>query len=382
MDKYGRMEMDSNLNSYTGYSLTEPDHLHLRSMTDDEYNALPDKCKDKQKLFFTKPGIAFIVCLGFSTWMLISAVSELMNNVPDAGMHVFISAMLALFALSFSGLAVAMQLNRFVSRDSLVTAGEVTQVTIIRGHKNSVVGGDHVIALHGSRQLVTIRDKYPVPTGTTVLIVKMRSLQFCLYEIPSWAVSYDREETDYSAEITSAGVLPVDDYSKYDKVSVFQAQKRAVSDDEYRQIPVKYRSPRPLSYGVLSVVWTITTLATAGLLATMINAKKTGNIERFMVLLVILFCVMILEIFLTSEAFKRQLPRKSTCCIECIPVRKLKYTGNCYISVILPDKRQYIDHIMVEPDTFGIIKESETYKMYFNILLPTIKHVKGVYDKY
>ncbi len=382
MDRYDRMENNSNLNSYVGYSLTEPGKLHLRRITDEEYNALPDKCKSRLKLLLNARGFAFIFSLIFTSALVINSVSEMINKAPDSGMHFFISAMLALFMDSITGLVVSAELNRLVPRNALVTAGEVAKVTILRGPNNAVGGADHIIALHGSRRIVTIRDRNPIASGNTVLIIKSRRLEYFLQEVPSWAVSYDRDETDYSEEIASAGDLPIDDYSKYDKVSVFEAQKRAVSGEEYRQIPVKYRSPRPLSYGLLSWAWSITTLVVGWIILAMVYARKNGNSERFFVLFGILFCIMILEIFLTGEAFKVQLPKKTTCCIEGIPVRKLKVTGSCFISVILPDKRQYIDRIMVEPEAFGMIKENEHYKMYFNIQLPRVKHVHGIYDKY
>ena len=378
MLSYRNKEDTSIPEMYRDFTPVDCERLFLRDITDKEYSSVESLYKDKFRLFFTAPGIALIFFLLFFGGGVLHSLGTIAKHESDGWMMLFIFSMAGLLMCVTSYLAVIAKTDKFVSKNALVTAGIVVKISIIRGSRGGVAGAYHVIALPGSRQLVTIKDNPPIPEGCTVLIVRSQRKLYHVYAVPSWAADLDRAPEGYSYEIASAANIPGDDYLTYDKVSLSQTRPRRLSDYEYKEIPARYRTVSILGHGATSVCWVFFALLSIGLLLGAIHSFKTHNTEALIITLVGFFCSMIIDLIISPEIFRQQLPKGMTSCVECIPIKKSKIMGRCLISAVFPENRQYVDNIEVDPAQYDSIYENVPVKLYFSSNLNIIKYVSSV----
>ena len=365
---------------YKDYQKTDAENLCLREITEEEYSALDDSCKSRLRLFFTLPGLALIGCSALAGYMLIEAVGMIARHEKNGWMGLFISVMVGMFVIILSVAALMRKMDRLVTRRSLVLAGEVVGMKLIRGHRHSVTGAEHAVAVHGSRQIVWITDDPPIEAGNTVLIVKSPGLAYHLFRISPGAAEFSRTAGDWSAEIRTAGEIPDDDYSRYSKVSFNAAWKYPFSESEYYAIPPSYRVPNPFTHGFVSVFWVIFSLITAALAGGLIYSRITHNSDMFVVMVICLCCDLFIEWLLTKYVLRVKLPKNMTYCVECVPIKKTKSAGHCIISAVIPEKKQYIDYIEVDHSLYDRLGTNEPVRLYFLVTFPVAQYAARVYD--
>lgn len=365
---------------YDDYSVTDVRRLNMRRITEREYGAVEGKYKNKTKLLLTRPGIIFAVSLFFVIAGIFTAIGMIRNNESDGWVALFVYAMLGLFIPGISFIALLDKMDRFVSDDAVVSAGEIFRIEIIRGPRNSVAGANHFIAIRGTKEIVMVRDNPPIPEGATVLIVRSPGMKYHIFRVPSYAADLDAVPEGHSYEIESSGDLPTDDYSKYQKVSLSQAGRHRISEHEYAEIPAKYRSSRPLGHGAESVCWAFFVMLAAGMLGGIFYSVKIHYPEALMVTLVGFFCSAVIAIIISPSVLQKQLPREMTMYIECTPIKKTRYAGHCIINAVNIEKKLYIENIEVDPAQFDEISENVPAKLYYSGNINIIKYVRYKYD--
>lgn len=381
MSMLRKKETEAPLELYTGYKHITKDDLHLRPITDAEYEAVSGKFKSNLRLSLTAPGFVFLGGVLWAIGGLKYSISSILQHDPEGWLKLFVLVMVDMFILSLSAAAMLAKKDKFISDDSLVTSGEVIGLTLLKGNRGSVVGGRHVIALHGSKELITIEEDTPIEAGNIVLMVKSKSMNVHIFRIPEDATDLYYNVSDYSYEINSNNKLPVDDYSEYKKIPVQYADKHLVTELEYEEIPLKYRSVRPLGYGSTSAVWVIMTIISV-ILAVALYLNRHNRIEVFLSILIVFILDMLIELFLTKVVLTKKIKSQNTFCTECVPISKGKASGHCFISAIIPEKKLYIERIEIAPDQFDHIPVNEPVKLYYcpYLILPTVYYVKRVSD--
>lgn len=378
MDIFRKKEKESILYKYSDYNHVGIEHINLRNITGDEFDAIDKRYRSKHLVFTTKPGIALLLSLLFTISSLKYCADLFLNGEKEPYIPLMIFGSVDLFAMVFSVLAVRARLDRMVTPDSLVAAGEVLESKVVRGPKNSIRYADHTIAFHSTREIVTFRYYKPIYAGTTVLIVKSPKMTFHLIPISADEVEMNYSGKDHSAEISERSIVNIGDLSEYSKTPFTAVRKHYLSRDEFLDIPKKYRSVSPFSRGLASGSWVFFTLITiimCGLLAKFIGAHDMG---KAFPLSGGIFCVMIIEIFLTGEVFRTPLKLGRTYSIDCVVIRKEKFSGQCIVSIILPDTKQYVDNIRVDPMIFDSIVTNTNVRLYFHMKYTDAKYISEI----
>ena len=359
---------------YGDYVRSDMSSVRLRHISGSEYAACPKKNKSKVSLFFGKAGIAFIVGLIFALAGWKYCADLFIAGDPDKWESLLIFGFVGLFVSVIPLGAVLLDLDKLVTRESLVVAGEIIDAKVTRGYRSGTTA-IYTIALHAGREIVTVKDTQTITPGSTVLIIKSHGGKFFMMPIPRDAADLVTAPPDHSIEIQSAGRFTADDLRDYRKMAVGAVEKHFLTKYELMEVPVKYRACRPLSRGLVTVCWLIFPAISAVMLGFIVHYTKTRNVEVAFPLIGGFLCEMILEWVLTTAAFERPLKGGRSYCVECVIINRTKLSGRGFVSIVLPKTKQFADNAEVDPALYDTLPMNVPVKMYFDMKSGVAKYV-------
>ena len=116
-----KKETEAPLELYTGYKHITKDDLHLRPITDAEYEAVSGKFKSNLRLSLTAPGFVFLGGVLWAIGGLKYSISSILQHDPEGWLKLFVLVMVDMLILSLSAAAMLAKKDKFISDDSLVT---------------------------------------------------------------------------------------------------------------------------------------------------------------------------------------------------------------------------------------------------------------------
>ena len=385
MELFGKnkFERDTTRAFYCKYSQVGKEQLCLRRIKDTEFRAVPENNKSKMSLMFkSRLGVFFIIVVIVSVWNMSYCFKNIMTHEKDAWMMLLIFSMCDLLFLVFSGVGTFARMDEIVTEDSLVLAGEVTEVHLNRGSKGAVISADHYIAIHGSEQMVMIENRNPIMTGSTVLIIKSPKCKYHLIEIPQSCADFDAVGENFGEELSDGTTFTAADLSEYEKITLDKVRKEPLTSPELSSIPYKFRGAAPFSHGSATVCWVIFTVIAIIMLAILHKARVERNAELFFPLLCGFLCEFFIELFITSAVMGKRLSNKMCYYFDCVVIRKNIDVGLGLISVIIPDRKQYIDALHIDRELYDSLPVNEPVRLYYNLNYPNARYARRLYNEY
>lgn len=350
-----------------GYKETYPQEICWRKATSKEIAALPDKYTTRSKV--NGPVIALAVEIFFTAWAVIYSIMNIVKHEENAWFSLYLFSILGLFAMIFTIYAIFDRKDRKITTDSLVTVGEVVEMRPARRNPKTgdVIEADHIIALHGSRRIVTIRESHVTDPGTTVIVQKSKGMKYHLAEIPYSAADYDVNEEDHRTELESYDDSKRYDYSMYTHTNVnFANSRRALNDMELKSIPSQYRSPNPFKRGWITWVWLGFTALTAVFVLYLRKLCITHD-DMFIPMIAGFLCELFIWLFISSAALKTPMSKKNAVGVDCIIINKTFNGSNGTVTAIIPEHQQFIDDIFASTYVFKNVPLNEPVRLYFGL---------------
>ncbi|MBO4867026.1 MAG: hypothetical protein J5582_10790 [Ruminococcus sp.] len=379
MDIFRKKEKESIYNQYSNYKRSDKGQLRFRPITGYEYESIPNNFKSKLRMFMGKGGLGLLFTAFFVLGSIKYTADQFISGDKDRYISLMIFGSVDLFMLVIFAMITAFHLDKLVRRDSLAAAGEVLEVNVVRRGRGGIMYADHTIAVHATREIVVIRYYKPFYAGTTVLIVKSPKMNFNLVPISRDAADMNYIGSDYSAEISEHSIVNIGDLSEYQKIPFTAVRKHYLDREEFLAIPKKYRSVRPFSRGLTSGSWVVFTAITAFMCVLLAKFIQARDIEKAFPMFGGVLCIMIIELLLTKEVFRTPLKLGRTYSIDCVVIRKEKFSGQCIVSIILPESKQYVDNIRIDPMVFDSIETNTNVRLYFNMKYADAKFVSGIF---
>lgn len=358
-------EVDADL--IRDYTDIKPERMHLHRITPAEYDAVPRKLKSRKALLFCPAGAMLLLTGAFAVGSDISAVKDFINDEPKSGVMLFAALMVSTTLFLAALAAVIMKQDRYIGRDQLVSAGQVTRVEVIRGSRSSISHSYHTIALHGSRKITVIDDRSCLlSTGSTALIVKSRGNKYYLIEVPADVVDYTPEKDDFADEIASAaGGSPLE-YSDYEKGKILKAGRHPLDSTELGYIPRNLLRANPFNYGAVSLIWAALTVGAVIMVVYLIKGFRDHNAYVFAPLIAGCLCELPLTLWVTSYVFKPPVAPGQVCFTDCIIVRTGSLLGKQTASLIVPESRLYVDDMTVKSEIVRNIPQNVPVRVYYH----------------
>ena len=365
MEIFRKTREESGLAQCTNYSKIDENDMLLHKITDQEYKAVPKKNISILSIILSIPGLFMLLEAIFFIYCMKDVIDSIKNHAEMAWFGLYIMPMVFLFLGVFTFIAMQDKFVRRVTKNSLVSAGEVLETRVHRGRRDIITDADHVIALHGTHEIVVINDKKPIYAGNAVLIVKTRELKFVLISVNKKKVDlyYKPDESEIARTYKSPNVTY--DYSDYSQICFRDLKRNSISEYEYDEIPELYRSVAPLHHGYVSGFWVFFIIITCGLFGLLVYGFIQHSAELFFGTLVGLLCAVFLDWIFSIFVLYRPLPFNSSYYIDCVVTYKANVSGHCYINAIFPEDKQYIERLVIEADQFDDLVENVPVRIYF-----------------
>jgi len=361
MDIFGKKEKTSNLDLFSSYTITDKNRLFYRKITQGEYSALSNKYTSLSKKLISPSGLGILLCTVF----ILGSVYYIFTEKDIAlYMRLLIFVPLDLFVGVFAYMAVGMELRERITTESMVIPGEVVKTDVVRSGKgNTTAYIIHTVAIHGTKQLVSIKYRKLYYTGQTVLIVRKATDAFL---VPISADAAEHDKVGSVAEELKAVNAEIPDHQDYRKIEFYQLSKYTASDEEYMALPEDMRSCRPLRRGLTSITWLISLIITLICIAGIYNSKQEGNIEKAIVIFGVMFVSGIMLLITWGAAFRKPLAKGFTTYADGIIIDKNDEAGRCFFTMIFPDSQQYIQSLETERKYYDEFGANEKVRVYFN----------------
>lgn len=369
---------DSIIDHFSDYTPVQTEMIRLHRITDEEYAHVPKLLQSKTALLVSPASFGAVFLSAISIIGEIIALHDfLIGKEKNAGMHLFIASMLCFTVVSFSIIIMRMRLDRVVTRESMVSVGQVARVDVTRGSKGGIMSAYHYIALHGSKQLVMINDtKNIVSAGNTVLIVKSPASQYRILPLPRDAVDYSLNEGDNSEEISSVCSGSELDYTDYEKISILQLSKTRMTPEDLESIPKEFRNPSPFSQGATTVFWLLLSAGALIMIYYLVKSFKAHDMMVFAPLMAGFVCEFPLAIWLTSAVLKKPLKPAQTFYSDCIIVKAVPFYGRYIASLIVPQDKCFVEGVAVNNVYVKNIPMNVPVRIYINVFTKDIRYIR------
>lgn len=346
--------------------------LPLRHIEMAEYSALPKRSRSKAAAVLNVRGALALLLAAFAAGLIVDAVSTLIKGGDDVWLKLFIGCMVGLFLALMAVMVVYNLLVWVVPDDALVSPGEVIGIDDVRtGKSGSFSSAVYTVRL-ASGDHVSLRDYEYIDTGAAVLIIRSKSMQYHLYRLPAEVIDMSPLSADLYDEL--GGVTDID-ISRLQKVSITAVEKHTLSDSEYMELPSRIRSISLLGHGAASVAWVIFTVITAAMLTYAVKSYKSADSEVFVPFMGGFICELFIEIFLTGIVTKVILPKNTARFIDCIAVNSTSGMGAHFISIVIPDKEQYVEQVKVDEEVCGSVPLNVPIRIYVAMMFCDVKCV-------
>ena len=181
---------------------------------------------------------------------------------------------------------------------------------------------------------------------------------------------------DRHADLKRMDLSATYDYSTFRYVSIFEAGAKRVSDEDYEVVPDEYKSINPLKKGAYSLLWIIFTVITLILSFYCVKHHREHS-EYFLPVCVALGCELCIQMILNSVAFRKPLEKNRTFTIECVVVKVISESKNSRLTLIVPEKQQFVEDIPFDNQFLKKIPTNVPVRLYFeNEFTEMIKYCK------
>ena len=366
-DNQRERENESSLDYYIGQRYTEAplNSVNFRKITENEYSNVQFKFRNTNNYlvlpFFLMVGDIILTICG-----VVCSIRDAINHVENAALFIFVSFMLGLFGFVFCYIAYDNRKCRKVTRESLVEAGEIVEMRnayySTRGHQ--LVRADYIVALHNTRKLVTVHETTQFYCGDTVLVIKSDSSKYRLVKIPENAADFCYYAPDHSAELERMNIPGTYDYSKFRHVHIFETDIKHVTDEDYDNLPSRYKSVNPFDKGIYSILWTVFSGITLILIVLGIKFWLEHN-AYFLPLCAALFCELWIQWLMNRIAFQRPLTKKNTFTVDGIVTKVISDPANNRLTLVMPDKQMFSEGIAFDNLLLTDIPLNVPVRLYF-----------------
>jgi len=358
----------NNFQLHSSYEYIDISAIVYRKITPNEYNSLPSSSTSVSGKILSGAGLAVLICV----FLAISSIIYLLTDKKADAMAAIIFIPLDFAIVSFSILNLYAKLKQLITPETMVVPGEITDKEVHRGYRTGT-SYTYTIALHGAKKLTTctvIGKNYSI--GTNVLIVKYTNQPF-IVTVPEYAIDYsDAENNNVQNELSEISQSKTYDYSNYQKVSFNEMTRYRMTQEEYISLPKKMRSCSPASRGLASITWFISLIIGAASAAYISHIRKSEQTDSLVVPLFLLILSAGIVLFLFGMVFGRPLKINSSSYTNGVIIEKSINSGKCYMTVIFPESRQYIQNIQAPKEYYSKIMINESAKLYFSdkIMIP------------
>ncbi|MBE6861539.1 MAG: hypothetical protein E7497_01375 [Ruminococcus sp.] len=245
-----------------------------------------------------------------------------------------------MIAISLS--AYSERRKQVITEDQQIAPGEVVHTQPVKRAPNNVpFCARHTIALHGSKQIVTIYDRQ-IKKGKTVLVVinppPASPYMIC---VPKNAVDYDLSTSRYEHK------EPYTDPAEYADYSIAELEDVVdyISPEENKKIIHKERLLGPFKYGVLSAIWMLFTVAAIVMVVFLIKSYIARQAEVFFPLMIGFLCEIIIEWILCKAVIKKKTSYLDSGILECVVSKKFEdeHINVKCIRVVIPERKQFVN---------------------------------------
>ena len=372
-------EMESTLDYYIGQMYTESalNDVNFRKITEEEYQNVPNKYRNTNN-HLVLPFFLMVGDIALSGCGIVLNIIDAINHVENAVLGIFVSFMLGLFGFVFTYIAYDNRKGRKITRDTLVAAGEVAEMRnanyTTKGH--TLIKADYIIALPGCQKLIMVNETSPFYCGTAVLVYKSDSSKYHLVSIPTDAADFGYYAPDHTAELKRMDLSATYDYSKFKHVDILETPLERVTDGDYEVIPRKFKSINPLNKGVYSLLWLVFTTITLILSFYCVKYHLEHN-ANFLPICAALICELCIQMLMNSIAFKKSLIKNRTVTLDCIVAKVISDTGNNRLTLVIPDKQQFVEGVPFENMIINKIPTNIPVRLYFDFqMTPLVKYYK------
>ena len=317
-----------------GYKEAYTEDMCFRKITDEEFNHIPFRVCEHSR-YFCLPFIFLIGEVALVVGGLISSVNDIITSEEHGWLGVFLSLILGMFGISITLGVYKDRLDRIITPDSVVIAGEVVEVTRLRNCEPR-----HIVALHGVQKLITVRDHPALWTGTTVLVHKSAAGRYHLVEIPEDSVNFGLYPQNHTAELESKDPSGAYDYSKYEHVPLMCNEIKRISDEDYNELPRKFKTATPFGKGVFTLVWLVFTTITIGLIPFLIHSCVVHD-AYFLPLCAAFICELMIQWIANVSVASKPFKREEIIAVDCIVLSKNVSSMDNRISLIDPERNLY-----------------------------------------
>ena len=367
MDIFRKKRNESGIDQCRNYSRIISSDIQLHKITEQEYNAVPINKKNRLGIFLSIPGLLMILEALFFIFCMKDVIDEIKSHSDYGWLGLFIMPMVFLFLGVFTFIAIQEKFRRRVTKVSLVALGEVLETKVHYNNSRSrkyITDADHIVAIHGSNEIVVINDKKPIYAGSAVLIVKTRDLRYILTEIDKRKVRLDYNPAECETTKTYSSPNITYDYADYDQIHFHELKRNSISEYEYNELPEIYRSVAPLHRGFVSVFWMLFIIITCIMLIFLVIGFVQHS-DEFLPLFVGFLCIAFLDWLLSALVLRIPLPFNQSYYVDCVVTYKANVSGHCYINAVFPEDKQYIERIEIEAEIFPDLVENVPVRLYF-----------------
>lgn len=363
------------LRNYHSYERTDISAIVYRRIMPTEYNSLPSSSTSVSGKILSGAGLAVLICV----LIAIGSIIYLMTDEKADAMAAIIYLPLDLAIISFSIFNLYIKLKQLITPESMVVPGEIVDKEVHRGYRTGT-SYTYTIALHGAKQLTTykaVNKNYSI--GTHLLIVKYTNQPFII-PVPEYAIDYSSSENNSTqnelSEISRANVC---DYTDYQKVSFNEMPRYRMTQEEYISLPKKMRSCSPASRGLASATWFISLIIGAASSAYISHIRKSEQTDSLVVPLFLLILSAGMVLFLFGMVFGRPLKLNSTTYADGIIIEKSINSGKCYMTVVFPQSRQYVQNIQAPKEYYNKIIANGSARLYFSdkVMIPYAVYIEA-----
>ena len=351
--------------NFPDYEKTSPYNIKTRTITDSEYLSIPFYYKSKLKTLLTVPGMVLILLSIIAIWSITLSICDVVKGEPKAVMYLFICCMVNLFLIAITLNAYSERVKQVITKDQKVAPGEVVHILSKRSTRNVTLGAYHTIALHGSKQVVTIFARRVKRAGENVLVVVNPPPESpFLIIVPKNSLDYDLSLSQNNIKEQYFDLSEFTDYTGADLESVADH----ISYKEYKKIIGLKRLQAPFKYGALSTIWMFFTIVTIVLAVTIINGFFKMDAEVFFPLVIGFLCELIIEHFLCKIVFKKNNSSFKYGVLDCVIAKKIEdeHINEKNIRAVIPERKQFVN-LKITPYDYKRLSLNERVKFIVNI---------------
>ncbi|MBR6761859.1 MAG: hypothetical protein IKM30_07495 [Oscillospiraceae bacterium] len=361
------------LDMFSDYEMIHIHQIKTRAITESEYKAVNFSYKSKFNSIFTLSGMVFVLFCIFAVCTFLYYINHILKGEPIDWMELFIWCAVNFYTIGISLAIYIERRNQVIAANQQVSPGEVVATVLKRGTKNITLGAYHTIALHGSKQIVSIYSTRVIKEGKTVLVVVNHNTKSpYMICVPKKAVDYSSITSKYEHNELLGDSSEYTDYAMADLKDVVDS----ITPAENAKINLKERLLGPFKYGGISAIWVFFTIVTILMAFFLIKSFTERNSEVFFPLLMGFLCELIIEHVICKGVIKKKVSPLDSGILECIVAQKTthKHDNTKYVHAIIPERKQFVN-LSVTPYDYKRLSWNERVTLVVKISTSEVRWV-------